>query len=366
MFEHKSTLVSPAAVCRPGGVVLFLLLCAWAAAAAGLGGDGTPSAEEQQIRGTALLRGVKKKLSAVDSFHVEMEFEDRLNSDQTRRYLASADCSDAGTLFLVEWPDYGEKRSYLYREGEVMIYSEKEANLKIFDAQAAFTQRGPILFDPRTIGLSDYPAPRGNFERALSLDGRAESITVEERPGGNRPENAFDVTVHSSSPIGKTRKTYTVGEPSFHVEKLHFINEKEDFVYDVENQYDPSVSDLVPAVSRTYRVEFDSVIADRTITVKRFEKKSFPKDYFEPKSMKIKHNTTFTDYRIDRIVGYWHAGRQELIDHWTDPEEINNPRPEIPRRDRGLLFRFCCGIGSLVILVILILRAKRRMEKARH
>ncbi|MBQ6620160.1 MAG: hypothetical protein IJH68_08455 [Thermoguttaceae bacterium] len=363
-FEHKSTLVSPAAVCRPGGVVLFLLL--WAAAAAGLGGDGTPSAEEQLTRGTALLRGVKKKLSAVDSFHVEMEFEDRLSSDQTRRYLASADCSDAGTLFLVEWPDYGEKHSYLYREGEVMIYSEKEANLKIFDAETAVAQRGPILFDPRVIGLSDYLVLGGNIERALSLDGRAESITVEERPGGNRPESVFDVTVHSSSPIGKTRKTYTVGEPSFHVERVHFINEKEDFVYDVENQYDPSVSDLIPAVSKAYRVDTDIVAVDMTITVKRFEKKSFPKDYFEPKSMKIQHNTTFSDYRIHKTIGYWHAGRQELIDHWTDPEEINNPRPEIPRRDRGLLFRFCCGIGSLVILVILILRAKRRMEKARH
>ena len=363
-FEHKSTLVSPAAVCRPGGVVLFLLL--WAAAAAGLGGDGTPSAEEQLTRGTALLRGVKKKLSAVDSFHVEMEFEDRLSSDQTRRYLASADCSDAGTLFLVEWPDYGEKHSYLYREGEVMIYSEKEANLKIFDAETAVAQRGPILFDPRVIGLSDYLVLGGNIERALSLDGRAESITVEERPGGNRPESVFDVTVHSSSPIGKTRKTYTVGEPSFHVERVHFINEKEDFVYDVENQYDPSVSDLIPAVSKAYRVDTDIVAVDMTITVKRFEKKSFPKDYFEPKSMKIQHNTTFSDSRIHKTIGYWHAGRQELIDHWTDPEEINNPRPEIPRRDRGLLFRFCCGIGSLVILVILILRAKRRMEKARH
>lgn len=360
--EDQSTRFSRIGKSLSNGLFLFILLAAFSAA--GFGDESAMTAEEQHTKGMALLRGVEKKLSGKGSFHVEFELEDRLRSDETRRYTASADYSDEGILFLVEWPDYGEKCSYLYHEGEVMTYSTNETDVKVFDAHMAFAQRRPILFNPRTIGLSEFPfMGREIIGPALSLDGRAESITVEKLPDEGRSESAYAVTVHSTAPIGKTRKTYTITEPSFHIEKVFFTNESGDFTIEVDNRYDPSVSDLIPAVNKAYRVDTEIVDTDKTLTVKSVENKRFPKDHFTPKSMNIKHNTTFTDYRINRTTGYWHAGRQEIVDHWTDPKEIDAPPPSIPSRNRGPFLRSCCAIGSLVILVILIVRMKRYRER---
>ena len=340
---------------------------------------------DDTLQAEALLKGVEKRLSKYSSFTVTFEVVDKKLPKALGNYTVTADYDDGKILFLVEYPEFdlpnrrdpgvGMEKHFvrhpeldsphrtmalLFRDERVWIYDNWLPKVQIRDWQIAVGNSALILFDPRTIGFSDLQSLGASITACLSLDGRAEEYRVEAITGDNSQEpqqskeKRYAVTVKNDSPIGKVEKTYQIQEPSFRVEKIRFRNEKGDLTIEVDNQYDDEISPILPSVSKMLRMDDGEVDCDKTIKVISFSKKRFRDSHFTPKSIPIEHNTPFSDEVLGKTIGYWDSNKKIMVDHLIMP-----PRPKEPlKMDRNFWLKVLCGTGSLVILVILLFRAK--------
>ena len=320
-------------------------------------------AADSAPRAEALLKGVENRLGEYPSFTAAFEVEDRKLPKPLGIYTVKADYDNGKILFLVEYPQRDNKKAaFLFRDETVTIFDDAdEYEVKVVDLQTALGQISPIVFDPRTIGLSDLQSLAASITACLSLDGRADEYRVETVSEGDSGQNSYAVTVVSSSPIGKVEKTYQIQEPSFRVEKVRFRTEKGDLTIEVDNQYDDKISPVLPSVSTMLRTDSGTVDVDKTIKVTGFQKKLFRDDHFSEKSMNIKHNAQFTSYGLAQASGYWDAENGTIIGRLSAPPQPKSKRPW--KMDRYFWIKTVCWTGSLVILVILILRAKRWWNK---
>ncbi|MBR2586577.1 MAG: hypothetical protein IKE64_14225 [Thermoguttaceae bacterium] len=350
--RYVSPLFFPAALALLAVAAAFLTPC-------GARGDEEKAKE--------LLRGVEKKLNAVDSFSVKFEYIDRMVQEPgMQRCLITADFDHGKMLFHLDWPEGNVKMSCLYRDGEVMTYKEGQKDVKVMDVQKARGTFYTPIYDPRIIGLTDVKHVGDSISLALYLQrpGHFEAEKIEDGPDG---QSRYRIVYTEESEFfkGEISNSYLVQEPSFRVESRIFktiAGDAEPNLYtEIQNQYDDKISKVLPSVSTILRTQHGDLIFDSTTNLLEFAEKKFPDDYFSPKSMDLEMNSTFTDYRIHKITGYWNG--HEIVDHWTDPNAAADTITEDAAAEsppsRYLWFRVVCGIGSVLILLILFARMGR-------
>ena len=315
-------------------------------------------ARGDEEKAKALLRGVEKKLNAVESFSVRFEYIDRMVQEPgMQRCLITADFDHEKILFHLDWPEGNVKMSCLYRDGEVMIYKEGQKDVKVIDVEMARGVYYSPIYDPRLIGLMDVKHVGDTIPLALLLPrpGHFDAEKIEDGPDGQSRYNV--IYTEDSAFFGGEIESFLIQEPSFRVESNIFKTTNGDaepnLYIEIRNQYDDKISKVLPSVSIILRKQHGELIFDSTTNLLEFTEKTFPDDYFSPKSMDLEMNSTFTDYRIHQITGYWNG--HEIVDHWTDPSAaVAENRPS-----HYLWFRVACGVGSVLILMILFVRMRR-------
>ena len=198
----------------------------------------------------------------------------------------------------------------------------------------------------------------------LQRPGQFNEEKVEDGPDG---QSRYSIVYTEDAEFfgGEILNSYLVQEPSFRVESRIFktmAGDAEPNLYtEIQNHYDDKISKVLPSVSTAFRKQHGELIIDSTTNLIEFTEKTFPDDYFSPKSMDLEMNSTFTDYRIHQITGYWNG--HEIVDHWTDPnaaaDAITEDAAAQSPPSRYLWFRLACGIGSVLILIILFARMGR-------
>ena len=154
-----------------------------------------------------------------------------------------------------------------------------------------------------------------------------------------------------------------IEEPGFRV--LQYKIKDRDIDIQIDSEYSDSAFFPFPTRVKILRKIDGETQFDRTITVQEFKvQKSFPPETFTLTSLNIPLNAMVTDYRINRIIGYWDG--EKLVD---DPvkmsaqerrewEAMNNRQP-LGNTVRYILM----AVGILMITFAIISMIRQRLQK---
>jgi hypothetical protein len=262
-------------------------------------------------RAMALLKGVEQERLKYDCFRIcytEHRAEEGKTVDQIvefdhgkirKEHLKTAGFDGIMSIFLGDIVYV--KTSY--DDNSVDLVVPKSVNAS-----------GADTYDPRLLGLADFMSHttsvvdcllytrHNHFSTQIAeLDGKKVNVVVCDRADGSQDKLFIE-------------------EPGFRLLRKIYQSPLIDIQVDAE--YSNPKFLPFPSKVRILRKEGKEekrVRFDRTITVTDFEvKESFPSETFTLASLHLPLNATVTDYRINRIIGYWDG--EKLVD---DPVRIS-------------------------------------------
>lgn len=300
----------------------------------------------------ALLKGVEQERMKCDCFHIEYT-EHRVEEGKTAQQIVDFDRGKIRKEHLPNERFHGMMSLYL---GDVVYvrtsYDEKDVNLVLPTSVHAY---GAGIYDARMLGLADAMNQLMSIKSCLLYETRDKfSVKTSQINGKN-----INVVACKD---GDDFWEFYIEEPGFSVLRIKLTAPTR--IIEINSEYSNPSFLPFPTKVKIFRKEKDYVLFDRTITVTKVEKKkSFPAETFTLASLNLPLNTTVTDYRINRIAGYWDG--EKLVD---DPVRMSaqERRDWEAKRDGqplGNIVRYVLmGAGILMIGYALYSMRQKRLK----
>jgi hypothetical protein len=311
----------------------------------------------------ALLKGVEKERMKLKTYSITLRT--RYVDDQFPSYL-SRDISLDECVYVdhekrlhERLPPEDEKILKVFKgnitvrgeDGDVYDYAVGRTDVTLCDRQIA-ARRGIIFHHPSVIGLTASTDIRSDdVGSCLSpSDAQKNGVAAFEELDGRKlwhvhyfneqyKEITYDVWVEDS-----TFRVYRSVAKGPHQQTT------------IDAKYEGDKMGAIPSWVHLVRVVKGERVFDRTTTVLNFEAKTFPPEVFTIKSLKLPINTSVTDYRINKIIGYWDGEKlQQLPVNNNAPTEI---RP-VAESYLSRIFFIVLGLAFIIVWFILVSQKKK-------
>ncbi|MDR3235070.1 MAG: hypothetical protein LBT46_15645 [Planctomycetaceae bacterium] len=293
----------------------------------------------------ALLEGVVQERSKCKCFRIcytEHRAEENKTVEQVvefdngkirKNHIPSAQFQGMMSLFV----DDVLYRRTDYNENRISLVSASSSNASAAD-----------IYDLRLLGITDVMNLKKSIKGCLILNRQVEYSVKRSSVNGI---SVWQVTGTDIHPDYTAIWDYFIEEPGFRILRMSMRTEIADIV--IDNDY--SNANFLPFPTKTHIFrkegkETKEVVFDRTITVKEVDiKTSFPQETFTLSSFNLPLNTTVSDYRIHRRIGYWDG--EKLVD---DPVQISAKEVrEIMKKKSPIGIVRIIGISIGVALILL-------------
>jgi hypothetical protein len=194
---------------------------------------------------------------------------------------------------------HGQAQVILIKGNEFFGFRRKAyEDLCIYDIKRAVGTRGDMAFDPRTLGLSDTMVVDTNCRSYLWYDG-AHTVKLD---GVEKLGNATVSRVKATR--GNVTSTYWIQEPGFQVHRR--LVESEFARIDIISTFSSAHGDS-PFPTRVEALKTANGKSWNTVwNISEFEVGiDISPERFTVAAMDLPIGTVLSDYRINRIVGYW-------------------------------------------------------------
>ena len=302
-------------------------------------------------KATALLKGVANERLKQNRFQIRYE---EIRREEGKAAIQIVDF-DNGKIRKEHLPnDKFHGMMSLFLGDIVYVRTSYDANSVELVAPTSIHASGADIYDPRLLGLTDMMNLGTTIEDCLGFSS-GKNFTVE-------PVTLDGKSVHLVTwEEGDNLWEFYIEEPGFRVLK----NTVKDAFLDIQIDCEYSNPALGPFPSKVtiLRKIKNEIRFDRTITVQEFKvQKSSPPETFTLASLNLPLNAMVTDYRINRLVGYWDG--EKLVD---DPvtASAQEMREWEAMRNRQLLggaVRYVM-MGAGVLMIAYALFAKFREWK---
>lgn len=278
--------------------MIFGTMCILAPASANAQSNRSPEA-------LALLRGVEQSRTQ----HKQIKFNLQVDMQQYTGH-------DPKVMeYVIEWTEQRQRFEILrgqHDQAQVVLIEggkayvlrrSRHADICIYDLKDALDRRGLITFDPRALGLMGKPSPSGTWRELLWYDSISSLVTE-----GDDIVHGVNVRrIKAVSEPNKSTSTFWIEEPSFRVHRRRVesaqIDEETESWYsplDLKSPYPERVqttrTDRHPqGISWKINWRLSNLDTGTPISPTRFT----------VAAMDVPVGTPLSDYRINRIVGYW-------------------------------------------------------------
>jgi hypothetical protein len=271
------------------------------------GGDEGGSA-----RAVALLHGVAAKRNAFDSIRAEFTWESRRSLDSSVVYHHFLVEQHAEQRRFEHLDDSAEPSVYILSEPDVVYGFQRvpHADLEIFDLQDAVRSRGTLVFDPRTVGLTNIHTASASVEGLLWLD-RYDSIQLISSDEVVDGVQTSRIKLTMDNMVSEL----WISEPGFRVHRrTAVLSEMEETT--INSTYDANNSDSPFPTQVAIQTSVDGSKVEHLLHVVAIDLDAkISPERFKIDSMNLPVNTMVNDYRVNRIVGYWDG--QKIVDEPT-------------------------------------------------
>ncbi|MDR1384240.1 MAG: hypothetical protein LBJ67_10440 [Planctomycetaceae bacterium] len=269
-------------------------------------------------KSVVLLQGVEARLSKLDNLNIEFDTIYKDDIDYGNMILTTKASLSGEKRFFHELPtkNFVGHIGIIDKNKDVYSFRYGQSDVVLTDIPMAFT-RAMVLFDPRIMELT----PSKDIDKTIRF-----WLTIEHaRSNGTASKEELNGKkfwrVHCSNTFAEF--DYWIEEPTF---RVYRVTRKAEGILYVEVNSTYKNNDIFPSEIHAVRYEQNEKVWDRTIHVKKLEiTPTFPNDYFTLKSLNIPLNTTVTDYRISKIIGYWDG--EKLSSRYVSPDRTTEIQP---------------------------------------
>jgi hypothetical protein len=308
-------------------------------------------------KSAALLQGVAKQRLKYDCFSLTIVTEYKNDVFYGDLRIKSHFDIDDNKRFLKQFPSENNPKLFpgnlsMLLNQEIYDYKIGRTDVTLCDINIG-RSRGIVIYDPRILGLTVRTDLGADVNEVLCIgDAEHNGTAVVEKKGGKDLWHIHYYNIRYKD----VTYDYWIEEPTFRVYHVVKKSTNPDLISIIDLEYLDAKFEPFPSKVHLIRDEQGKRVFDRTITVLEFEvKKSFSPETFSLKFLELPLNTSVTDYRINKILGYWDGEKLSIPPVNTrEPTEIKQATFEYWR-----ITLMVMGIAVMIFAVILTIYKRR-------